>query len=243
MNWCDDNVGTLRFINKPTDLLKFIENYAGFRQCLQKGIKLKFYYIDLMNNNPIDVNQHARHVVRIVYDYDSQRDLPQDFITAKALPVINAPNWMFNPIINFLRVLIEAIKNKLRKEITINQILNAPTIINDYPIKVETFLISIIGQFLYNNPKKIKNDTIEPLNSLGEHLGFDGNKLRQFKIVLITELENYIRNNKKEFKTAFLETIKQQIDTDMMDLEEEPTIFVAYMPIRIRRDLEEIWNL
>ena len=241
MNWCDDNVGTLRFINKPTDLLKFIENYAGFRQCLQKGIKLKFYYIDLMNNNPNDVTQHATHVVRIVYDYDSQRDLPQDFITAKALPVIDAhaPNWMFDPIIKFLRVLIEVIKDKIGKDITINQILNAPTMINDYPITVETFLISIIGQFLYNKPKNLKNDTIEPLNSLGEHLGFRGNKLRQFKIVLITELENHIRNNRIELKTAFLKTINEQMDTDM-ESEEEETIFVAYMPKRIRRDLESL---
>lgn len=241
MNWCDQKLGTLTYINEPKLLFKFIKDYAGYHQCLQEGIKLKIYYIDLMNNNPKDVKQHARHVVQLVYDYDSERELPQDFITEKALPVINATEttWMFDPIIKLLRVLREGINTKLRKDITLNEIIQAPTIINDYPITVETFLISIIGQFLYNNPKNLNNDTIEPLNSLGEHLGFHGKKLRQFKIVLITLLENYITTNKEELKIAFLQTIKEQMVTDM-ELEKEQTIFVAYMPKRIIKDLRSL---
>lgn len=235
MNWCEEKVGTLTYINNADDLLDFIANYLG--HCIEKGIKLKIYYIDLMNNNPDDFEIKTLHPKRIVDDFikdKPEHGYSEDVITKQALPVINATTnfTMFHPILNILRLMQTSIKSKLGKDIEINQIKHAPTIRNDYGITVETFLISIIGQLLYNNPEDLNNDTIEPLNSLGGDLGFNRNELRQFKIVLITELENYIGINKEELKIAFLQTIKEQMVTDM-ELEKEQTIFVAYMPIRI----------
>ncbi len=222
MNWCEEKVGTLIFINDSSVLEKLMNKYKK-KECERRGIKIKIYYIDLLHNNPRDFEQMADHV----YDLNN--------IDTQKLPIKNEHgSLIFLDTINYL---CGVINDHFSKEFTFNQFIKNGEPINQlYDITVETLVIELIGQLLYNYIKDIDTEeTLEPVVALGRHLGFGREKeLIQFKLIFFTALQDIISITNDDAKNVFLQTIKEQIRSDTQS---DNVIPILYTPKHITDDM------